>query len=469
MRLQDTLSGTLKEIPSNSKKIGIYLCGMTVYDASHIGHARTILVVDVLRRFLESKGYSVDLIQNFTDVDDKIIAKAKDLGISTKELTDQMVVQYYDEFDNLNVIRADEYPRATSHIASMVKMISLLIERGFAYENQNGVYFKVAKFKKYGVLSKKPIGSLKAGARIDIDRSKKDPLDFALWKRSSDNPCWKSPWGEGRPGWHIECSAMANQYIRRKFFIHAGGEDLIFPHHENEIAQSEAATGKKFADLWVHVGLVGFEQEKMSKSLGNVVRVRDAITQWGPNAIRLFSISRNYRNQIEYSESSVDKALENWSLIENSEAELRSIKNAKKNRENRPLPKSYIQLTKRVQELKEEFNSALEDDLDTSNALRSLMKYVRIVNNESTKPDFSSLTGEILTGPFQEMCGILGFQFLGDDSDQLEVIEKLVSERDFLRSKGNYKDADLIRERLSNMGIELVDHPGRTVWRHVSR
>ena len=298
---------------------------MTVYDSSHIGHARTIIVVDVLRRFLDSKGYKLTVVQNFTDVDDKIIAKSKEKGISTSKLTDGLIEQYYDEFDALNIRRADHYPRATSNIKPMVEMISSLIEKGFAYETKNGVYFSVKKFKDYGALSKKPISSLNARARIEIDRSKKDNLDFALWKRSSESPNWSSPWGNGRPGWHIECSAMATEYMRSKFFIHAGGEDLIFPHHENEIAQSEAYSGTRFADLWIHIGLVGFEREKMSKSLENVVNLGEAIKRWGPNTIRLFSISSKYRNQIAYSEKSINKALENWLLIENSDAELKSL------------------------------------------------------------------------------------------------------------------------------------------------
>lgn len=468
MRLQDTLSGTVKELPPISKQLGLYLCGVTVYDSSHIGHARTIIVVDVLRRFLASKGYKLTLIQNFTDVDDKIIAKSKERGISSTKLTDELIAQYYDEFDALNVTRADHYPRATSNITTMIEMISGLIEKGFAYETKNGVYFSVKKFKKYGALSKKPISSLNARARIDIDRSKKDNLDFALWKRSPDSPNWTSPWGKGRPGWHIECSAMAIQYMHSKFFIHAGGEDLIFPHHENEIAQSEAFTGSKFADLWIHIGLVGFDREKMSKSLGNVVNVKDALRRWGPNALRLFSISSKYRSPVEYSEKSINKALENWLLIENSEAELRSIASIKNTQSKPLLPNATQQLTKQVQELTDEFDSALGDDLDTPRALRSFMKFVRIINKESTKSSFSQTVGSILTHRFQQMCEILGFSFLGDDDDQLAVIRKLVSERNMLRSKRNYKEADLIRGKLKNMGVELVDHPNRTVWRHVS-
>ncbi len=468
MRLQDTLSGTVKELPPVSKQIGLYLCGVTVYDSSHIGHARTIIVVDVLRRFLASKGYKITLIQNFTDVDDKIIAKSKERGISATKLTDGLIAQYYDEFDALNVTRADHYPRATSNITTMIEMISGLIEKGFAYETKKGVYFSVKKFKRYGALSKKPIRSLNARARIEIDRSKRDPLDFALWKRSSESPNWTSPWGKGRPGWHIECSAMANQYMRSKFFIHAGGEDLIFPHHENEIAQSEAYTGRKFADLWIHIGLVGFDREKMSKSLGNVVNVKDAIRKWGPNTIRLFSISSKYRNQIEYTEKSINKSLENWLLIENSEAELRSISYMKNIKSERLRPKTRQQLIKRVQELEVEFDSALVDDFDTPRALRSFMKFVRIINTESLKPSFSRTVGTILTHRFQQMCEILGFSFLKQDEDQLAVIRKFVSERNLLRSNRNYKEADLIREKLRNMGIELVDHPNRTVWRHLS-
>ncbi|MCZ6725114.1 MAG: cysteine--tRNA ligase [Thaumarchaeota archaeon] len=468
MRLHDTLSGTVKDLPSTTKRIGLYLCGVTVYDSSHIGHARTIIVVDVLRRFLDSKGYKLTVVQNFTDVDDKIIAKSKEKGISTSKLTDGLIEQYYDEFDALNIRRADHYPRATSNIKPMVEMISSLIEKGFAYETKNGVYFSVKKFKNYGALSKKPISSLNARARIEIDRSKKDNLDFALWKRSSESPNWSSPWGNGRPGWHIECSAMATEYMRSKFFIHAGGEDLIFPHHENEIAQSEAYSGTKFADLWIHIGLVGFEREKMSKSLGNVVNLGEAIKRWGPNTIRLFSISSKYRNQIAYSEKSINKALENWLLIENSDAELKSLSYMNNVKIEPLLPDQKRQLRKRAQGLEEEFDIALVDDFDTPRALRSFMKFVRIVNTESLKPTFSISVGNILTPMFQHMSNILGFSFLEDDPDQLVVIRKLVSDRNLMRSKQMYEKADSIRKKLKNMGIELVDHPNRTVWRHVS-
>jgi cysteinyl-tRNA synthetase len=351
----------------------------------------------------------------------------------------------------------------------MVAMISSLIEKGFAYETKNGVYFSVKKFKDYGALSKKPISSLKARARIEIDRSKKDNLDFALWKRSSESPNWSSPWGDGRPGWHIECSAMATEYMRSKFFIHAGGADLIFPHHENEIAQSEAYSGTRFADLWIHIGLVGFEREKMSKSIGNVVNLGEAIKRWGPNTIRLFSISSRYRNQIAYSEKSINKALENWLLIENSDAELKSLAYMNNVKIEPLLPDPKRQLRKRAQELEEEFDIALGDDFDTPRALRSFMKFVRIVNTESLKPTFSISVGNILSPMFQHMSEILGFSFLEDNPDQVVVIRKLVSARNLLRSKLKYEEADSIRAKLKNMGIELVDHSNRTVWRHVSK
>ncbi|MGI0010027.1 MAG: cysteine--tRNA ligase, partial [Nitrosopumilaceae archaeon] len=280
----------------------IYVCGVTVYDESHIGHARTIIVFDTLRRFLESQGKKVQFIQNFTDVDDKIINRAKQENVLPLELSSKYISRYFEDFDRLNIKRADIHPKATEHIHDMIGLVQDLVEKKIAYVSKNGVYFSVLKFKEYGKLSKKKIDDLISGARIEVDETKNDPLDFALWKLESDEPKWKSPWGEGRPGWHIECSAMSLKYLGENFEIHGGGRDLIFPHHENEIAQSESHTGKTFAKIWMHTGMVTINGEKMSKSLGNIKSVDQVLKNWGPNVIRLFCISTHYSKPIDYSE-----------------------------------------------------------------------------------------------------------------------------------------------------------------------
>ena len=290
IKIHDTLTNSKNELEIN-KKIRIYLCGVTVYDDSHIGHARTIIIFDTLRRFLESKKIHVELIQNFTDVDDKIIKRANDENVEPSIISDRFIKNYFDDFSRLNIKNATQYPKATEHIPDMINLIQNLIEKEFAYVAKNGVYFKVAKFTEYGKLSKKKTEDLESGARIEIDESKDSPLDFALWKFSETIPFWDSPWGKGRPGWHIECSAMSIKYLGENFDIHGGGRDLIFPHHENEIAQSESFTGKQFAKTWMHAGMITINGEKMSKSLGNIKSVNHVLTNWGPNVIRLFCMS----------------------------------------------------------------------------------------------------------------------------------------------------------------------------------
>ncbi|MDH3764351.1 MAG: cysteine--tRNA ligase, partial [Nitrosopumilus sp.] len=287
MKLQDTLSN-LEQKVDVSKNVKIYLCGVTVYDESHIGHARTIIVFDVLRKYLESNDIEVEFVQNFTDVDDKIINRAKVENTSAENISVKYIDNYFKDFDGLNVKRATNYPKATEHIEDIIKFIEKLIKKESAYISKNGVYFSVSRFSGYGKLSKKKINELQSGSRIEIDEEKKDPLDFAVWKFSDTKPTWDSPWGKGRPGWHIECSAMSIKFLGENFDIHGGGRDLIFPHHENEIAQSESCTGIQFAKIWMHVGMVTINGEKMSKSIGNVKSIKHVLENWGSNVIRLF-------------------------------------------------------------------------------------------------------------------------------------------------------------------------------------
>ena len=321
IKIFDTLSNSEKHLEFQDK-VRIYLCGVTVYDDSHIGHARTIIVFDVLRRFIESKGIKVDLIQNFTDVDDKIIKKANDENVDSNIISDKFIKKYFDDFSRLNIKNATQYPKATEHIPDMINLIQNLIEKEFAYVTKNGVYFKVAKFTEYGKLSKKKTEDLESGARIEVDKTKDSPLDFALWKFSDTAPFWDSPWGTGRPGWHIECSAMSVKYLGENFDIHGGGRDLIFPHHENEIAQSESFTGKQFAKIWMHAGMITINGEKMSKSLRNIKSVSHVLNNWGPNVIRLFCMSGHYSKPIDYTEDLLKENLVRWRQIETCYYEL---------------------------------------------------------------------------------------------------------------------------------------------------
>ena len=320
MRIYDTLSTTEQEI--QSKNIRIYLCGITVYDESHIGHARTIIIFDVLRRFLENHEYKVNFVQNFTDVDDKIINRANTEGIHPIELSKRYIEHYFEDFDRLNIKRATQYPKATEHITDIIDLIKKLIDSGYAYLSLNGVYYSVSKFRDYGKLSKRKTEDLIAGARITVDETKNDAMDFALWKFSESEPNWPSPWGNGRPGWHIECSAMSLKYLGENFEIHGGGRDLIFPHHENEIAQTEAITKNPLAKLWLHVGMVTINGEKMSKSLGNIKTVRFVLNNWGPNIIRLFCISGHYSKAIDYSEDLLRENLIKWRQVETAYYEM---------------------------------------------------------------------------------------------------------------------------------------------------
>ncbi|MGH1567223.1 MAG: cysteine--tRNA ligase, partial [Nitrosopumilus sp.] len=315
MKIQDTLSNSKQEIDI-SEKIRIYLCGVTVYDESHIGHARTIIVFDVLRKYLERKGTEIVFVQNFTDVDDKIIKRAQTENTTADKISTKYIENYFRDFDRLNVKRATNYPKATEHIGNIIKFIEKLIEKEIAYVSKNGVYFAVSKFPEYGKLSKKKIDELQSGVRIEVDEAKNNPLDFAVWKFSDVEPIWDSPWGKGRPGWHIECSAMSAKYLGENFDIHGGGRDLIFPHHENEIAQSESHTELPFAKIWMHVGMVTINGEKMSKSLGNIKSIKHVLERWGPNIIRLFCLSGHYSKPIDYSEKLLEENLTKWRQVE---------------------------------------------------------------------------------------------------------------------------------------------------------
>ena len=450
MKLQDTLTENEK-ILNISKKIRIYLCGVTVYDESHIGHARTIIVFDVLRKYLEDKGIEVEFVQNFTDVDDKIIKRAQKENTTTEDISTRYIDNYFNDFDSLNVKRASNYPKATNHITDIIKFVEELISKKIAYVSKNGVYFSVSKFPEYGKLSKKKIEELQSGARIEVDEAKKDPLDFALWKFSKTSPVWDSPWGEGRPGWHIECSAMSLKYLGEGFDIHGGGRDLIFPHHENEIAQSEAFTGSEFAKIWMHVGMVTINGEKMSKSLENIKSIKHVLENWGPNIIRLFCLSGHYSKPIDYSEELLKENLTKWRQIETCyyeilHAEDKQIENIS------------------FEEFQNNFDSAIEENLNTHLGLSAFFNLVKKVNKLSAENKLNKEIADVAKLQFERMQKILGLKVQEISNEEKNKIDEMISNREQLRKEKNFEDADKIRDKLNEMNVDLIDHKGRTIW-----
>ena len=452
MNIQDTLSSTEQKV-DNSEKIKIYLCGVTVYDESHIGHARTIIVFDVLRKYLENKKKEVELIQNFTDVDDKIINRANDEGIPAQEISKRYIENYFRDFDELNIKRATNYPKATEHIEDIIEFIKKLIEKGIAYASENGVYFSVSKFPEYGKLSKKKIDELKSGSRVQVDETKKDPLDFAVWKFSDVEPTWESPWGKGRPGWHIECSVMSMKYLGGNFDIHGGGRDLIFPHHENEIAQSEAHSDGKFAKIWMHVGMVTIAGEKMSKSLGNTKSIKYVLENWGPNIIRLFCLSGHYSKVIDYSEEMLKENLTKWRQVETCYYELIHANNVEQ--EN---------ISEKIRNISTEFDKSLEDDLNTHLALSSFFELVKETNRLAAEEKLGIENSLIIKKEFERIAQILGLNIPEMSQEEKQKIDNLILNRKKCREQKQFEEADKIRDQLNEMNVELIDHKQKTIW-----
>ncbi|AZT91179.1 cysteine--tRNA ligase [Caldicellulosiruptor changbaiensis] len=459
MKLYNTLTMIKEEFePLEESKVKMYVCGPTVYDFIHIGNARPLIVFDTLRRYFEYKGYEVIYIQNFTDIEDKMINRANKEGITVFELAERFIQEYYKDADRLNVKRATKNPRATEEIEDMIALIQRLIDNGYAYVVDGDVYFRTRKFAEYGKLSHKNIEELMAGARVDPNEKKEDPLDFALWKAKKEGePAWSSPWGEGRPGWHIECSVMAMKYLGQTIDIHAGGQDLIFPHHENEIAQSEAATGKPFARFWLHNGYVNINNEKMSKSLGNFFTVREIIEKYHPEALRLFMLQAHYRKPLNFS----------LDLIEQAESALKRIYTCYENLEylikNGTTSNSSDSTLKAVlKELKAKFIDAMEDDLNTAEATGYLFEMVREINTHANtcSKDVLILARDTL----KELCSILGIlEQYEEKKDEIppEILE-LVEKRNEARKAKNFLEADRIRDELKSLGYIVLDTPQGT-------
>ena len=449
LNLYNSLTRT-KELfkPITPGKIGMYVCGITVYDRCHLGHARSMVCFDVIVRFLRSQGYKVNYVRNITDIDDKIIVRANERGVSIHELTAQYIKAMHDDTKALNILPPDIEPRATAHIETIIDLIKQLIEKDYAYVSENGdVCYQVERFKDYGKLSHKDLEGLVAGARVEIVKEKRSPLDFVLWKKAkSGEPSWSSPWGEGRPGWHIECSAMAMHELGEQFDIHGGGLDLQFPHHENEIAQSEAASGKAFANYWMHVGMLQINNEKMAKSTGNFFTIEDVLQQHHPEVVRYFLLSSHYRSPLNYSEDNLHNALKALSRLYQSIKDINLVECE--------LDKAWL----------EQFNTAMNDDFNTPVALSVLFQLSHEINKtNSAQLAFTLKHLASLLGLLQSSSET--FLQAGLKEDEKEWIELLIQERLQARAERNWARADEIRKNLAEQGVELEDSAGGTTWR----
>lgn len=459
MKLYNTLTRKKEEFkPIEENVVKMYSCGPTVYNFFHIGNARPFIIFDTLRRYFEYQGYEVRFVQNFTDVDDKMIRRANEENITVKELADKFIEEYFTDAKGLGIEEATVHPRATENIDAIIKLIQTLEEKGFTYNVGGDVYFDVKKFKEYGKLSHQPLENLEAGARIDIDEDKKNPMDFAVWKAKKEGEVsWDSPWGEGRPGWHIECSAMANRYLGETIDIHSGGQDLIFPHHENEIAQSECANGCQFANYWLHNGYINVDNRKMSKSLNNFFTVRDVAKEFDYEVIRFFMLSAHYRNPINFSHDLLKQAESGLERIYTCIDNLEFLKtNAKAgNDEN---------IDKALADFKANFIEAMDDDINTADAISvifDIVKYLNVNANETTP--IASLDNAILL--IRELGGVLGVLKKADNKMLDDDIEKLIEERNNARKEKNFARADEIRDMLKEMGIVLEDTPQGVKWK----
>jgi cysteinyl-tRNA synthetase len=410
---------------------------------------------------LESQGINIDFIQNFTDVDDKIINRAKLESVTAEEISSKYIDHYFSDFDGLNVKRATNYPKATEHIQDIQDLIQNLINNDIAYTSKNGVYFSVSKFPEYGKLSKKKIDELQSGARIEVDEAKKDPLDFALWKFSETEPTWSSPWGKGRPGWHIECSAMSIKYLGENFDIHGGGRDLIFPHHENEIAQSESFTKNPFAKIWMHVGMVTIDGEKMSKSIGNIKSIKHVLDNWGPNIIRLFCLSGHYSKPIDYSEELLKENLTKWRQAEICYYEMFFAKKT----ETKDLDSwTFVQI--QTNDCIDRFKDALESNFNTHEALKAFFDFVKEINDLAANEKLDNhIVDEFAMKQFGYMMKVLGLKIKIAEGLESQMIIDLIQQRQFFRKEKKYENADQIRTILRDThNVEIIDHKDRAIW-----
>ena len=463
MWIYNTMSRKKEElVPLHEGKLGIYACGPTVYNYIHIGNARPIIMFDVLRRYLEWRGYDVTFVQNFTDIDDKIIRRANEEGVTYKDISEKYIKEFWVDEKGMNIREATVHPKATENIDEIIEIVSALIEKGYAYAVNGDVYFSTKKFKEYGKLSHQPLEELEAGARINIGEVKKDPMDFALWKAAKPGePYWESPWGHGRPGWHIECSAMVRRYLGKTIDIHCGGQDLIFPHHENEIAQSECCNGVPFARYWMHNGFITVDKVKMSKSLGNFFTVRDVAEQFGYEPIRFLMLSCQYRSPINYSFDAIEQckaSLERMYTCRNN------LDFALKNAVDEAGPDDGEIMTL-IDRRRNEFVDAMEDDLNTADAIGVIFELVRDINTNVNEGVQSRSIVEYAAEALDELTGVLGLLYNRKAEESLdEEVERLIEERNAARKAKNWAEADRIRDDLKARGIVLEDTAQGVKW-----
>jgi cysteinyl-tRNA synthetase len=500
LRIHNTVTGKKEDfVPLHEKKVGMYVCGVTVYDLCHIGHARSAIVFDTIHRYFRYRGYEVTYVRNFTDIDDKIIRRANEEGVDCKTIAEKYIHEFNIDMGGLGLEKPTVEPRATEHIPEMIRLISTLVEKGSAYQSGGDVFFSVERFKDYGKLSNRNLEEMQAGARVEVDEKKENPLDFALWKASKPGePSWQSPWGKGRPGWHIECSVMSQKYLGETFDIHGGGRDLIFPHHENEIAQSEAATAKPFVRYWIHNGFVNINKEKMSKSLGNILTIKEILKDWHPEVLRLFFLSHHYRSPVDYSDDSFTEAK---SGLDRFYTTLKSIKDkvgrvaSPLTGETSKLPSplrgegkgggvSITEARQTIESFQSRFEEAMDDDFNTAQALGYFYDLQTQLNSL-----LSLSKGE----PSEEIASLLRkglkyfsntgwvFGLFRDDPEKYldqqrkeglrklklpeEEILKFIEERNRARKEKNWKRADEIRNDLLSRGIVLEDAPSGTIWK----
>lgn len=462
MKVYNTLTRKKEElVPITPGEIKMYACGPTVYNYIHIGNARPLCIFDILRRYLEYRGYNVKFVQNFTDIDDKIIRRANEEHVDFSEISERYIKEFWTDADGLNVRHATINPKATENIDAIIQIISTLIEKGYAYEAQGDVYFSTEKFKDYGKFSHQPLEDLEAGARIMVGEVKREPMDFAVWKAAKPGePAWDSPWGKGRPGWHIECSAMNWRYLGDTIDIHCGGQDLIFPHHENEIAQSECFTGKPFAHYWMHNGYINVDNVKMSKSLGNFFTVRDVAEKYGYEPIRYLLISAQYRSPINYSTDIIEQCIAALNRLytcrDSLDFELKNAADAEHDGD-----KTIID---GFDKYREQFISAMDDDLNTADAIASIFELVRDINTNVVSKTPSKALVEGAIAMFDELTGVLGLVYNRKTETLDSDVEALIEARTNARKEKNWAEADRIRDQLKEMGIVLEDTAQGVKW-----
>lgn len=463
-------------VPLHPGKVGIYVCGVTPYDNTHVGNARPFVVWDVIRRFLEHEGYDVTHVQNFTDVDDKIIKRANERGVTWDQIANQFIAAYFDVMDRLHVRRAHVYPRVSDHIPDIIATVQKLIDNGYGYVVDGDVYYRVEKFARYGELSGRKLEDMMAGARVEVDERKENPMDFALWKAAKPGePSWDSPWGKGRPGWHIECSTMSQKYLGNTLDFHGGGSDLIFPHHENEIAQSEGATGvHPFVRYWVHNGFITINEEKMSKSLGNFLTCKDLLEKYDPEQLRFFILNTHYRSPLDFSEERLQEAERSLERLRNAQTALRELQKVI------TVGPDAVSLAARdkVTEIREGFLEAMRDDFNTALAISyifALAKEINVLHQEvisgNRKPDGKLV--DQLTKTWKEMTGIIGIleeipqksQNETSDTGEEAAIEAKIAQRQAARKAKDFAKADAIRDELAGQGIILEDTPQGVRWK----